>query len=360
MKSARKLFAILFLIVFALYAGNVYLDAGGSVFDAAAYAFPSGEGMQYYTNEAVFDVLPFRMDALEDHARLQKMLGKTESGGLDVVAANNGTYISGHAEAWSSYEAEQYAVRLYELKQNLKNAGSKAEVIYISAQPQVVNGYTQSLGHFPIEDQDAMMESLLYYLRAYGVDFLDTQFALAQTDLPVSGYIYKTDTIWTTQASFVAAQALAGKLNGQYGAGIGDGWRLFDTNNFEMTTYKNAFMGSMGMRAGESFTGREDFTTIVPKYETDFTYETVGWQNLSLNGSFDETLFNVEHLEPLDPYSYSAYATYMDGGADYRRVIVNHDQPDAPKALFIHDESALPFAPFMALGFGQTHMYWPA
>lgn len=359
MKLANKVFAIIFLAAYALFASNALLGGAAGVVSGVAGSFPFREGMHYYANEAAYQALPLRTSLLEGHASLQKLMGKTESGGLDVIATADGAYVEGTETSWSSYNLELFAVALHDLQESLREKGLDTKITYISAQPQIINGYTEAQEPFPLPNQDTMMESLLYFMRAYDVDFLDTQFVLGRSSVPVSEYIYRTDTKWTNQAGFATAQALIGKLNGQYEAGIDTDWQLFDENHFTFTTHEDALMGTMGMRAGRAFTGKEDFTTIVPAYETSFTYETNGGQNEPVTGSFEETLFNSEHLQPIDPYSYSAYSVYMDGGAYFQRVIINNQQPDAPKALFIHDESALPFAAFTALGFSETHMYWP-
>lgn len=350
MKSAKKLFAILFLALYATYAGNAIFHGGGAVYRGAGSAFPSREGMAYQAGEAGFRRLPLRGNLLEAHARLQGMLGKTESGGLDVIATREGGFVRGRAATWSSYSVEQFAIALHRLQGALEERGLDARVIYISAHPQEGRDSTQPIRAFPLPDGEALMETALYYLRAYEVDYLDP---LGRSALST----YKTDPLWTTEASFAAAQALVDKLNSQYGAGIDPG--CLDTGHFKRTTYRNALLGSLGMRAGEPFTGREDFTAITPSYETSFTYTARGAEETTARGSFEETLFHSQHLEPLDPYTYSAYASYMDGGAAYHRVIVNHHKTGGPKVLFLHDGSGLPFAAFAALGFGETHLYWP-
>lgn len=359
MKFSKKIFAILFLTGYVLFAGKALLSGAGHVFGAMIEALPYREGVQYYSGLAAKNAFPLRTALLEDHARLQRLMGKTESGGLAVIETVDGAYVQGEEAAWDTYSVEQFAAGVYELKEALADRDLATEVIYISAQPQIVRGYSQALESFPLPDEDPLVESLLYYLRAYDVDFLDTQFALSQSDLEPSQYIYKTDTKWTTEASLVTAQALVKKLNDQYRAGISTGPGTLNHSDFTFTTYPDAFLGSMGIEAGEPFTGREDFTTIVPNYETSFTYTAGGQAAADLTGSFTETLFNSEHLEPPDPYLYTAYSVYMDGGAYYQRKIVNNNRPEGPKALFIHDVSALPLASFAALGFSETHMYWP-
>lgn len=356
MKSAKKVFAMFFLAIYVLFMGNTLLRNSSEVASNIAYGFPSGEGMHYYANDAAFQSFPLRAVLLEAYAWLQNLLGKTESGGLDVIATADGAFVEGNEVFWDSHNLELFAIALHNLQENLQSKGLDTKVTYIGAQPQIINGYTKAKEAFPLPDQYPMMESLLYYMRAYDVDFLDTQFVLSRSSVPISEYIFKTDRIWTVQASFATMQALVGKLDSQYGAGIDPDWQIFDEDKFVFTTYEDAFMGSMGMKAGEAFVGKEDFTTIVPGYETNFTYVTNDAPEESVTGSFEETLFNIKHLQPADPYLYSAYSVYMDSGAYYQRVITNNLRPDAPKALFIHDTSALPFA---ALGFGETHMYWP-
>ena len=359
MKTGKFVFTLFFLTAYLLYASNVILaDSSGRLFGSILRAFPSRDGIAYAANEAGSQALPFRAALREGHAYLQTRLKKTESGGMGVVAANDNTYISGQKQSWPDYEIARFAVQMNRLNRELGEAGLDTGVVFISPQPQAVQGYTTPLEAFDLPDQASQMEAIQYQLRGYGVDFLDTPLILRQSGLADSEYIYKTDAIWTTQASFAAAGALVDKLNSQYNAGIDS--TALEPERFETVTHENLFLGSMGTQAGEQFTGREDFTTIIPTYDTHFTYEATGWTNDIVGGSFTETLFNDKYLTAENTDGASAYTAYMDGGAYYQRVITNHDRPDAPKVLFIHDVSALPFAAFTALGFSETHMYWPA
>lgn len=360
MNVAKKLFAVLFLIAYGLFANNVLLKGSGDVLGQLAEAFPSSGLMLYQAGEAGLRDMPFRTELLEDHARLTLALGKTESGGLDVVATKEGAFVRGRSDSWTTHDLQQFAVGLYTLEQSLRERGSDAEILYIGAQSQIIAEYTEPIEAFPLPDQQALMETMLYYLRGYHIDSLDVQAALARSPLAPSEYVYKTGVLWTTPATFTAVRALVEKLNSQFGAGIDPDGTLFDPDNFTSTVYEDVFMGTMGMRAGEPFTGREDFTVIAPAYGTNLTYTASGAEDLSVSGTFDETLLNMENLRPLWPYAYSTYATYMDGGAYYMRVIANNDRPAAPRALFIHDASALPFAALLSLGLGEVHMYWPA
>ncbi|MDL2273505.1 hypothetical protein LJC34_03045 [Oscillospiraceae bacterium OttesenSCG-928-G22] len=359
MRQAKQIFAVTSILLYAFYAGGVLLDGGAPLKSALAYAFPSGEGMHYFAGEAAYYALPYRTDLLEGHARLQNLIGKTESGGLDVVAATGRSFVAGADSGHDDYRIELYAAGLRRLEETLRKEGARTKVTYISAQSQVVNGYTESPRGFPLPQQYLLMESMLYYLRAYNVDFLDTQYVLQRSDLSPSDYIYKTDTKWTTEASFVAAQALIGKLHGQYGLDISPG-SLFSSEQFDRKTYSGVLTGNMGMRAGRSFTGGEDFTVLLPNYETELTYQALDADEPSVSGAFEEALLRYEHLQPLDPYSYSAYSVYMGGGIHPNRKITNHALHGTQNVLFVHDASALPFASFISLGFGETHMYWPA
>lgn len=363
MKAAKKLFAFLFVIAYAICANQMILRAPVNAYRLAAEAYPSKESMSYQVNEAGHQMLPFLTPLLEGHALIQLALQKTESGGMDVIAVNDGGYVRGHEDAWLHYDVEQFAIGLYQLKEDLKEAGSKAEVVYISTQPQIINGYTEPLADFPLPDQDALMETLMYSLNGYRVDYLDAQFSLGRSSLQPSEYIYKTGSIWTTQASFAVAQSLVDHLNDRYDANIDPNGEALNPENFKHILYEDAFIGTMGMRTGEPFTGLEDFTAILPAYSTNYEYVAKGVEgveDLRVTGTFEKTLFSQKHLQSEDHYQYNVQSVYMDGGAYYERVLVNRDRPDAPKVLFIHDSTALPFAAFLSLGLSETHMYWPA
>lgn len=358
MKTAKSIFAILFLSAYLLLAGDAFFRGSADVLQAAVSGFPSGDAMAYAAETEGAGLLPMRLALLEAHARLQLFLGKTESGGLDVVAAEGGSFIRGDIGNWDNEKLEQYALRLHKLQDTLDLIGMDTKILFIGAQSQMVKDHTRTDSAFQLSDQYPLTDALLYYMRGYGIDYLEISSALGQTTLLPSEYIYRTDAMWTTQAAFLSASALVEALNSRHGAGMDQ--QLLAPEAFYFHTHDDLLLGEMGMRAGEPFTGREDYTVISPAYPTHFTISAKGdgWETKS--GAFDETLLHEKYLTADEPYAYSASAAYMEGGAHYLRKITNHDQIHAPNALFIHDASALSFASFAALGFRDTHLYWPA
>ncbi|GEM_PF-6877025 len=352
MKNAKRIFAIIFLIMYLLYAGNALMDGGNAVVAAVVQSFPAREGMAYYADLAGSGALLYQPDLLELHAGLQNSLGKTESGGLGVVKTSDGRYVTGSDLNWNPYYAELFALRLNTLNEELRAEGLDTSVTYISPQPQIINGYTTASENFPLPEQYQITEDMLYYMRAYNIDTLDTESVLAESGRPLSEYVYRTHSRWTAQAGLEMARALIEKINDQNGSELNLG-------DFEETVFEDVLVGDMGMAAGKGFTGSEDFTVLLPASDTSFTYDAKGFEDVTLTGSFEEVMLDYDNLDPPPGADYSAYAVFMNGGAYYQRVITNHDQPDAPKVLVIHDASALHFGSYLAMGMSETHMYWP-
>lgn len=359
MKKAKGVFAVLFLLVLGAYTVTAFLFGLPATLEHTINNSASIDTMEEDVGYALQSSMPWRATMLETHAVLQKAAGKKESGGFAVVEANDGSYINGRADTWYQEEIDSYARKLQDTKSALQDAGLDTGIIFISTQSQIISGYTEPSVAYTLSEETALMESLLYNLRGYTIDFLDVGLTLRESSLEPSEYIYKTDTKWTTQASFMTMMALLGKLQDQYAIDVDPNGLLYNFDNYQFKTHKNVFMGSMGMTAGERFTGREDFVAITPTFDTSFTYEALGDNYLNETGRFDQTLFNDETIYSYDPYVFSSYSAYLDGGAYYWRKIINNDRPDGAKVLYLHDASTLPLAALMAPALGETHMYWP-
>lgn len=172
MKQVKKIFAIFFLISYLMYSGDAIFKGMGHVIRAGAASFPSSEAMAYAADSAAGAYLPSRAEALENYAILMKALNKTETGGFDVIAAKDDKFIHLPKSEWTRTEIENYALKLNELNTVIDAIDLNTQVIYISSQPQIINGYTEPLREYPLPDQSRLTETMLYYLRSYNWNLL--------------------------------------------------------------------------------------------------------------------------------------------------------------------------------------------
>jgi len=352
-------FMSIFLAAWGLYALRMIVVAIIYVIPSSVGNLPDIRRTASTAESLAWYSMPGRTTLLEAHAKIHHMLGKVESGGFEIIKANNNSYLRARTAYWTKDEINQYAIKLSRLENYIEENELNTNIIYISTQPQIINNYTVAEADYPLPDDNALMESMLYNLKRYNIDFLDVSLTLKNSLLTPSQYIYRTDTKWTNQASFTVMQALIGKLNDQYGDQITIAGYMFGTDNYRFETHETVFLGDIGMAAGEPFTGKEDFLSITPLFDTSYSYDAQGNQSISISGAFHETLFNENAIYPENLYHRNSYASYLNGGDYYFRKITNHNNPDGPKALFIHDATALPLAALISPAFSEVYMYWP-
>jgi hypothetical protein len=170
-------------------------------------------------------------------------------------------------------------------------------------------------------------------------------------------YIFQTDHSWTAEAAFEAFVDIVNTLNSRFDAGVDTDGFYRDNANYYFELYPASFLGSLGRRAGVAFSGVDDFTLIRPKFETDFTYEFVSrGANVERNGPFEDSLIFSEFLNLSgDVHSDSIISSYLGGVRRWGRI-VNHNAPEAPSLLLIHDSFGPFVAPFLATVFNEVHM----
>lgn len=178
------------------------------------------------------------------------------------------------------------------------------------------------------------------------VPAIDLSVALKENGIQESEMFYNTDHHWKTTSGFTATKAICDELEARYGFQYDK--KLTDINNYNIKTYKDWFVGSLGKKVGTFFTwhGADDFDYITPKFETKLT-EKQPAKNQVRNGSFEETIVFTKNLEK-DYFNKNTYATYS--GGDYRlQIVENHLNTDGKKILLLRDSYACVVAPFLSL-----------
>ena len=163
---------------------------------------------------------------------------------------------------------------------------------------------------------------------------------------------YKTDHHWTIESSFAVAAGICSHLNDKYGLGIDED--IFAEDRYKRTTHKNAFLGAEGRRTGIWYTGLDDFTEILPDFETDFdiTISDAEGKLSERHGSFTETVMDMS--KDISKYSFEDSAYYEYWGGDYGRIhVVNNRNTDAPKIFVFKDSYGVPVSAFLTNAFSE-------
>lgn len=302
------------------------------------------------TEEALTDLLDRDHGFIEAYGLVQSLLGRRvmedvesrytvsrlSDGALSFADPDN-TYqdTSEHAQALADFRdvlAEELGIPLLYVQ-----VPQKASVYGEATLPAGLNDYG-----------DAHANTFLRALRELEVDCLDLRPVLAETGR-YSELFFRTDHHWTPEGAFLAWQAVAEKLEEEYGYDF----PFFSTNpdRWERTILEDAFLGSQGKRVGSLYAGYDDFELWKPKGKTSFEYK-VPIQSYRRSGSFEETLLFPERLKQVDPYEANPYTYYSGGDYPFARM-KNLRNPDGPTVVLLRDSFACPFAPFMAMGCGE-------
>ena len=169
---------------------------------------------------------------------------------------------------------------------------------------------------------------------------------------PMEAYFF-TDHHWKPTVGLQAANVMCQKLQEMYGFAYDK--ELFNINNYNVTKYKDQFLGSYGKKVGTYFTeeGADDFELITPKFETDLIEEQP-FKNSIRTGSFEETVLYMDNLEK-DYYGKNSYVTYS--GGDYSlQIIKNNKNLEGKKILLIRDSFGCVVSPFLSLQTSELHV----
>ena len=132
-----------------------------------------------------------------------------------------------------------------------------------------------------------------------------------------------------------------------------------DKNNYEYVTYENIYIGSQGRDAGVNYVGADDFTYILPKFDSSYTCKfTYSADKIDYRkGSAKNVLINTRVVEVEDYYDREMYAAYLDG-VRMQDYIVNDKNPEGLNVLFLRDSFSSPLATFFSSYCSTMDMYW--
>jgi len=306
----------------------------------------------------ITDNLYGRMNYIEAYGYIQKLLDKREFNNFNSIKDEYG-----YLQYASFYREEdtrlfEYSMRIKRLQDYVKTSDTK--VLFVVPPGKYDKNETKLRIGMPINDPNWIVDEMMFYLNRLGVETLDLRQSIPNEELSYEEAFFKTDHHWTIPAAFYATCEVVDKINDSFGENLDPQGYYTDIKNYDIVTYRSGMLGSMGRKTGANFCGIEDFTALWPRFEGDYTREsmTQGGQSNKKQGSFIEVLMESSVLtDKTDIYSDSQYSLYLNGLRIYEKI-VNEENPEGSKIFMIRDSYFSPVISFLMPMCGQIDAIW--
>lgn len=350
----KRIFAVVFLVFIFGFSVINFIHS----YEPLKESLTSENASVARLDAAITNSMYGKMNFIETYAYMQTLMDKRES--------NNFSYIKdedGFLHYASFYRDEdtrifEYAMRVKRLQDAVANKGTK--VLFVVPPSKYDEKYTRLRTGMPVNDPGYIVDELMFYLNRLGVETLNLQECIPGEELTYEESFFKTDHHWTIPAAFQATKEVVHEIEKSFGEDLDKEDYYLDTANYDVVTYEDGMLGSMGRKTGVHFCELEDFTAYWPKFTGNYSREYMmeNGTKLSSEGNFVEVAIDTELLlDKTDIYSHSQYSLYLNGLTIYERII-NEDHPDRSKIFMIRDSYFSPVMAFMMPMCGQIDAVW--
>lgn len=296
----------------------------------------------YY--DSLYSSKPWSLDAF---SFIQIILGKHETRNFEVLKSNNGALYLHGTEGEVNLESLQIMADECKMLFDTTNEYG-GHFLYVQAPFKNV-GQVSELAYYSGDITEECESCLDGLIREKGIPVLDLR------DFSECMEYYNTDHHWTVQSAFHASSIIADEIENVYGVDLEGHEYYGDINNYEPVTYENCFLGSIGIKVGPYFGGRDSFTVYNPKFDTDFTFKHYINNDLQFehSGVFWKTFINQQMLEDSkynNKYDANMRGAYMESiiinnlaQNDYKGLLITHSYGRAMAQYMCFDYSKLRF-----------------
>lgn len=249
-------------------------------------------------------------------------------------------------------DTQPYVDEIAEVKAAADAIGSP--LLYVQTPLKTIEGYVKmpiGITDYANSNTDTFMEEL----EVADIDTIDLRNNMDIEHLDYSTMFYNTDHHWRTETAFWAVGEVVNYLKETTGIDLDPNNFYTNLKNYTSVLYEDSFLGSQGRRVGKYYGGVDDYTLILPDYETNYTV-TINKSNNSTTteGTFEEAIVKYHLLNTEDIFT-NRYAAYW--GADFPEVIVENRLADKDfKVLILKDSFGLPFSAFLSTMVSETRL----
>lgn len=296
---------------------------------------------------------------IELYGYIQKLMYKNEESNFEVVKDKEG-FLHYTFFAQQANPVYNLIKRTKAFKDGIKDKNTK--FIYLMPPDKYIRGYSKLSYGIPYSYDNETADVFLNLLKENNINTLDLRKNLSKSGMPKDKLFYKTDHHWTTETAFYEFGQIVNTLNKRYKLNLDPDNFYTNKKNYNFITYKNSYVGSMGRKSGITYSGVDDFTLIFPKFATSYSYYSkTGGQVTKLDGRFEESLLTVDPFRTKKgTYALEAdkYSSYLYGNQGIVHV-VNKNNPNGPKIVFIKDSVTVPVAAFLSTVCSDVYLVDP-
>ena len=274
----------------------------------------------------------------------QRLLGKHEARNFEVLRSDNDALYFHGTEGTVDIENLQIMADECKLMYDATNEYG-GYFLYVQC-PYKNVGQAPELADYSddiTEESETYLDNLI---REKGIPVLDLR------DYPETMEYYNTDHHWTTQSAFNASYIIGNEIESLYGIDLEGHDYYGNIDNYEPITYENCFLGSIGIKVGPYFAGKDIFTLYNPKFCTDLQFEHYVNHELDFKyyGDFWTIFIDQEKLED---FNFNNKYNVNMHGARVESIINNKLAKNNYKALLITHSYGRPMTQYMCLDYSE-------
>ncbi len=287
---------------------------------------------------------------IEGYGLMQRMLGKDTLKEFTIAKDDDGKM---HYVYFQTQDADVSGIGDATARLVATAEASGAAAFYLMPPSTIIEGETTFASGIPTPDDNATADAFLDDLSEAGVASLDLRDTMADSGIPSDEWFYTTDHHWTVQSAFWGYTQLVDYLDTDYGITLDANGFYTDIDNYNQLLYTESYLGSIGRTVGVTYGGIDDFTLIYPAFTTNYSYVAYNGSALMIEqteDAFERTLLAFDILNSdlyLMESASDKYYSYLYGNYGFAQVI-NHDNEDGLRVLFIKDSFAVPLAAFLS------------
>ncbi|SFG50972.1 SGNH hydrolase-like domain-containing protein, acetyltransferase AlgX [Lachnospiraceae bacterium C7] len=297
---------------------------------------------------------------IETFGYVENLIGTDVDNGFTYVKSDSGElFYTENKDLLNNFDQNFNRVK------KLRDLSEKNNAKFLVLLPpdKYMNGKSTFRSGIPYLDSSKLLNKWTKSMDKENISYIDYRdYSTEMTKFQGSNVFYNTDHHWKTKSAFYSYQVLVKELNNRFKMNIDPDGYYTNLNNYNVTTYKDYFLGSMGRETGVSYSGLDDFELITPKFDTDFSrrYNPQGLPGdyrMAKGPTVDSllTIYNLDSKKKI--YDSDRYSTYLDGvnAEDY---IFNNLNPKGPKVLLVRDSFMAPVGTFLANNCSEIDMVW--